>query len=246
MKGLLPFFCYYGGKWRAAKRYPEPNRKQIVEPFAGAAGYSLRYPHLDVSLYEVDDAVFGVWHYLINVSPAEIMQLPDNVDNVDEINATPEAKWLIAFWLNKGSATPKRTASSWSKSGDTLTWGAVVKQRIAAQVPLIRHWKIFIRSYQDAPNIEATWFIDPPYSGACGRHYRCKIESYESLSQWCRERLGQVIVCERHGANWLPFKTFTTFQAVYKQGRLASSIEVMWQNEPSSSNVTDDTSHAAS
>ena len=40
---LRPFFCYYGGKWRAAPKYPPPEHDTIVEPFAGAAGYATRY-----------------------------------------------------------------------------------------------------------------------------------------------------------------------------------------------------------
>jgi len=44
MSGLRPFWRYYGGKWRAAPSYPSPRCETIIEPFAGAAGYSLRYP----------------------------------------------------------------------------------------------------------------------------------------------------------------------------------------------------------
>jgi len=41
---LRPFWRYYGGKWRAAPRYPAPRHDLIIEPFAGAAGYAMRYP----------------------------------------------------------------------------------------------------------------------------------------------------------------------------------------------------------
>jgi hypothetical protein len=34
---LRPFWRYYGGKWRAAPRYPRPTHDTIIEPFAGAA-----------------------------------------------------------------------------------------------------------------------------------------------------------------------------------------------------------------
>jgi len=47
---LRPFWRYYGGKFRAAPRYPTPTHKTIVEPFAGAAGYSLRVDDLRVHL----------------------------------------------------------------------------------------------------------------------------------------------------------------------------------------------------
>lgn len=40
---LKPFFTFYGGKWRAAPHYAPPEFATIVEPFAGAAGYSVRH-----------------------------------------------------------------------------------------------------------------------------------------------------------------------------------------------------------
>ena len=49
---LRPFIRYYGGKWRAAPLYPAPMHSTIIEPFAGAAGYSMRYPDRDVILVE--------------------------------------------------------------------------------------------------------------------------------------------------------------------------------------------------
>ena len=52
---LRPFFGYYGGKWRdALKHYPEPDHETIVEPFAGSAGFSLRYAHRKIILCEID------------------------------------------------------------------------------------------------------------------------------------------------------------------------------------------------
>ena len=36
-----PLFCYFGSKYRAAPHYPKPLYPHIIEPFAGAAGYSL-------------------------------------------------------------------------------------------------------------------------------------------------------------------------------------------------------------
>lgn len=54
---LRPFFRYYGAKWRAvhAGLYPEPQHRFICEPFAGAAGYALHYPHLAVELIDRKD-----------------------------------------------------------------------------------------------------------------------------------------------------------------------------------------------
>ncbi len=59
---LRPFFGYYGGKWRdAIKHYPEPQHDTIVEPFAGSAGYSLRYANRKVILCEIDPVLASVW-----------------------------------------------------------------------------------------------------------------------------------------------------------------------------------------
>ncbi len=80
--------------------------------------------------------------------------------------------------------------------------------------------------YTMAPDVDATWFIDPPYDNAAGENYRHhKLDRY-ALAQWCRGRRGQVIVCENEGASWLPFAPLRTF----KRGLRAAggSREVVW------------------
>lgn len=229
---LKPFFCYFGGKWRAAPHYPTPTYPMIVEPFAGAAGYATRHHHLQVKLYDVDPVIYGIWSYLIAVKPSEILALPASVENVDSISVPQEAKWLIAFWLNKGNTTPKKSASTWAKSGlrPNSFWGPVVRQRLADQVDHIRHWEIFQKSYQEAPDFEATWFIDPPYFGECGKLYKHKLEDYTELGIWCQKRRGQVMVCEREGAVWLPFEPFKTIKATPGSKGKGHSSEVIWKN----------------
>mgnify|MGYP000892399390 CR=1 FL=1 len=56
---LKPFFTYFGGKFRAASRYPKPEGDLVVEPFTGAAGYSVRNfsPSLKVVLNDLDEKV---------------------------------------------------------------------------------------------------------------------------------------------------------------------------------------------
>lgn len=95
---LKPFFTYYGGKYRAAPYYPKPRYRRIVEPFAGSAGFSLRYPSYDVCLYDLSEQVCGVWSYLLRVSAEEISKLPLNFDSVDNLQICQEAKWLLGFW----------------------------------------------------------------------------------------------------------------------------------------------------
>lgn len=227
---LYPFFCYYGGKWRAAKRYPKPKHAHIIEPFAGAAGYSLRYPYLNVTLYDTDPAVYGVWSYLLKASKQDILALPLNVQHVDDLSVCQEAKWLIGFWLNKGSTAPSLTPSSWMRSGmrPNSQWGKVIRERIAHQIGSIKHWKVLNKSYEEANNTEATWFIDPPYQGACGKLYRCRFSEYDNLSRWCRSRKGQVIVCENVEATWLPFQPFSTIKTTPGSRGKSRSEEAIW------------------
>lgn len=74
---LHPFFSFFGSKWRLAPSYPRPEASTIIEPFAGSAGYSLRYPAHRVKLFDIDPVVVGVWKYLIAVSERELLRLPD-------------------------------------------------------------------------------------------------------------------------------------------------------------------------
>ncbi len=204
------FFTYYGGKFRIAKRYPKPEHDSIIEPFAGSAGYSIRYPHLKIKLLDKNPRIIGTWNYLIKVKESEILALPEIFDDVRETNVCQEAKWLMGLWCNKGSSEPHNKPSTWMKSGvrPNSQWGLAIKNRIAVQLENIRHWKAALGSFADIDNEQATWFIDPPYSAAAGRLYTYNEINYPELSQWCRERMGQKIVCEMEGADWLPFKPF--------------------------------------
>lgn len=232
---LLPFFTFYGGKWRSAPHYPPPVFNTIVEPFAGSAGFSVRYPQCGVTLVDADAAIVETWRYLIRVSPAEILRLPDvfNGQTVDDLSVAPEARLLIGWWLNKGASTPCKTPSAWMRLGTHATsyWGESIRNRIASQVEQIRHWKVVQGTYADAPPSRATWFIDPPYEKA-GRHYRCGSNAidYGALGEWCRSRDGQVIVCENEGAAWLPFSTFRGTKASPAKHGGKVSHEVVWLN----------------
>lgn len=231
---MKTFFNFYGGKYRIAPRYPTPEKKTIIEPFAGAAGYSLRYPDRNIILVDADEKIVGVWEYLIHVSAAEIMKLPHKINHINEVKSCQESRWLIGFWLNPGSQMPKNVPSAWARNplpGRLNTyWGKGVRERIASQVDKIRHWKIIHGDYTESPNISATWFIDPPYNNDKGRAYIKQVGDYEKLGTWCKTRKGQVLVCENKGANWLPFKFLMTAKASVGYGRRAYSEEVLWTN----------------
>jgi hypothetical protein len=91
---MRPFFGYYGGKWRdTIKHYPSPEHKIIVEPFAGSAGFSIRYADHKVIQCELDPVIAAVWQYLIRVKPREILSIPDVFpgESIDDLNICQEA-----------------------------------------------------------------------------------------------------------------------------------------------------------
>lgn len=227
---LKPFFTYYGGKYRIAPKYPRPKYARLVEPFAGSAGYSLRYPEKKVWLYDLNEHVIGVWDYLICASEREILRLPDQITDVRDLKIVQEAKWLIGFWCNKGSTEPRNKPSTWMKSGirPNSQWGPAIKTRIASQLCYIRHWKCRIQSYQNITNIQATWFVDPPYSGSAGRLYTYNQIDYNELARFCEQRKGQVLVCEQQGATWLPFKPFCRAKSLEGPKGKSSLVEAIW------------------
>lgn len=233
MKGLRPFFSFYGGKWRAAKYYPEPKYPDIVEPFAGSAGYSLRYPDRNVTLVDVDPKIAGVWRYLIQATPEQILDLPDVTTTTDDLDVPKEAKWLIGFWLNKGSSTPAKSPSAWMRAGnhDTSFWGQAIRERIASQVDSIKHWTIIEGDYEQSPNLNATWFIDPPYETPAGRHYKANEIHYGMLARWVLTRKGQIIVAEQEGSDWLPFEPFREVKSNESKYGGKVSKEVIWTND---------------
>jgi len=107
-------------------------------------------------------------------------------------------------------------------------------RQIAEVLPHVKGRVEIIRGdYTQAPDIEATWFIDPPYhvdgrpqSRGMGYAEGCNSHAldYEALAVWCRGRRGQKIVCEQQGATWLPFEHLR--HARNSIGNMAA--EVVW------------------
>lgn len=245
---LTRFLPVYGGKRSLATRYSPPKHPLIIEPFAGGAGYSLE--HYDghmVHLYDLDERVCEVWKFLIEATADEILGIPTDIENVEELSEFGQGvKWLVGWWFapaNSGGPRPKRY--DWGKNRNDATedyannvWSKACRDRIAQQVHQIDHWTIKHLSYVDiVENPEATWFVDPPYQVMKGRHYRKgsqKID-YKHLGQWCHERSGQVIVCENQDANWLNFQLLNNKPArtVYNDAgtgrRVIPKREVVWE-----------------
>ncbi len=225
-----PMFPYYGSKFRLARHYPLPRHDEVVEAFAGGAGYATFHDVKRAHLIDADPIIAGLWKYLIAVTPGEILalpELPEAGDTVDNYDLPQEAKWLIGFWLNRGSATPKKTRTAYSTRTDRgqLNWGPRAKDRVARQLENIRGWTVREGSYADEPNRDATWFVDPPY-GDKGKYYRVGFQNFGHLGPWCRERQGQVIACEGPDADWLPFRSLGSFKST--KGR---ADETVWLSD---------------
>lgn len=204
-------WSYYGTKKKIAKYYPEPKYDRIIEPFCGAAQYSLHGDNWnrDVQLFDKYPVIVAIWEYLINeATPAEILDLPElnQGQSVDDFSLSQVQKFLIGFCINSGSAQPKKTVAkynSWNKT----------KQFIANNLYKIKHWEVKLADYLSIPNSDATWFIDPPYQYG-GEWYHSSVSNkkldYNQLANFCKTRIGQAIVCENTKATWLPFHPLVT------------------------------------
>jgi site-specific DNA-adenine methylase len=208
---VKPMFSYFGSKYKLAKLYGAPRHDTVIEPFAGSAAYSLFWEPKRVILLDKNPVIASVWQYLIGASESEILALPDDFERIQDLDISAGAKALMGFWVGKGKASPGLTRSKWAReyrdSPDCKVWGAAVRKRISSQLEKIRHWEVICGDYTQAPDLEAHWFIDPPYIAA-GRRYPVKDVNYDALGEWSRQRKGFVQVCENDGAMWLPFQPF--------------------------------------
>lgn len=230
-----PLFSFFGAKWRAAPHYPKP-RDVIIEPFAGSACYSCRYPDRRVILVERDPLIAALWRWLIRVSPDEVRALPDVTADTctDDYEACDEARWLLGFTMNGGVGSPRKRFSARHRNPPfprlgASRWWARQREATAQGVAEIKHWTIVESDYLHAPLIEgATYFVDPPYEQA-GSAYRYHDLRYDIVAEACRiwATLGPVIACEALGASWLPFVPFRDVKASSRGGARVSR-EVVW------------------
>ena len=219
-------FSYYGSKGKVIDYYPPPKHNKIIEPFAGSARYSLKYFENDIELIELYPVIAGIWKYLQNCSEKDILKLPilkkGDLINRDDFDCIEQAN-LMGFIISVATRNPKLTVSPFAESKIE----SEIK-KIASNLYKIKHWKITECSYNEIDNVEATWFIDPPYQFG-GEHYvkNNKNIDFNYLANWCKNRKGQVIVCENTKADWLDFKPM-----VNMQGAVHKTVEAIWSNLP--------------
>lgn len=207
--------------------------------------------------YDSDEELISVWRWIRNASPEELLKTPQpsiEGEDIRELCSAAGYPHAAAVWIRMNQRVGRNTnwgASIWGspvlryedflKKGieqervigwlNNGMWGEQFKIRTLAHRFKWETWKFFARDYRDIPNIEATWFIDPPYQHQ-GKIYQggsSEDIDYQELADWCKSRKGQVIVCEDSQADWLPFEDFgrnTTRTQAKKPG--ARHREVIW------------------
>jgi site-specific DNA-adenine methylase len=203
-------FYYYGRKKQIAKYYPSPNFEAIVEPFAGSAAYSLHGNHWkkNIFLVEKDERVFEIWKWLIEeATPLKIKNLPDLDigEKSSEFLHIIHAATKMAFHYKTIKVTPV-LARNWEIS----------KRYMSENLFKIKHWSILNGDYTLAPDLEATWFIDPPYKEDAGKGYRygSQLIDYKKLAAWSQKRKGEIIFCEGNCGDYLPFKPLLDLKGI--------------------------------
>jgi len=223
-------WSYYGSKTNIAHQYPKPQFNTIIEPFAGAAKYSLEHFENDVTLVDKDETVIKLWQWLQRCSVKDITSLPRMKTGEltsDYCFDCEEQKILMGFLIGYGLTYPANKASpSLSERPGRLEHSIKI---ISQQLHKIRHWNIYAGSYDQIDNKRATWFVDPPYQVG-GHSYRESNRNidFKHLADWCTSREGQAIVCENNRADWLPF--IPMVQAHGAKGR--KQFECIWSNVP--------------
>lgn len=223
-------WSYYGAKTNLVDLYPKPKHGLIIEPFAGSARYALKYFDRDVLLIDKYPVLVRIWKWLQSCSPNDILKLPrfkpgQTVN--DFIFDCDEAKWFMGFIIGCGAERPriKATDRKTIARPNHINYNL---NRVAGELFKIKHWQIIEGDYLAAPNVSATWFIDPPYEfGGQAYVMSSKKIDFNSLAEWCRSRTGQVIVCENTKATWMDFKPMKK-----QRGSLHTTTEAIWSNEP--------------
>ena len=226
-------FAYYGAKHALARRYPEPVGTVVVEPFAGSAAYSMY--HIErlsrVLLFDADPALCAVWDRLKGMTHADIDRLSDELkqERTTEflIMTSAGGTAVRAGLAGESRAVTPRMVKDWPN----------LARRIKRKLPHLHTVEIRCGQYTEAPDINATWFIDPPYQtllgynsadGAGGGYrYSDAAINFDALGEWCQTRQGLTIVCEQQPAAWLPFRPLTE----HKGSTNAVRTEVVWLSD---------------
>lgn len=224
-------FSYFGSKSKLLDLYPPPVYGKVHERFAGSARYACKYHDRDVWINDPYPVIYEIWLYIQQATAKDIRSLPmlrkgESIQDCKQL--CREEKLLLGFAGAIGLAKPAKKIHGRSAQCDRL---GLMKRNLLGIVGKIGHWKITCDSYdENCPNVPACWFLDPPYQ-TMGHHYAhgSKGIDYDALGKWCRERKGQVIVCEGRDADWLPFQVLKTFDnQLHNSKRDTIYQELIW------------------
>ena len=216
-------FSYYGSKSKIVGLYPPPKYGKIIEPFAGSARYSLKYFDRDILLIEKYEPLVKIWKWLQIATEKDLDNLPilKRGQKISDFNLSENEKLFLSFCVSEGTTTGRNSVTE--RASSKIEYKIKTTKEI---LPKIKHWNIKLGCYSELENELATWFIDAPYQRG-GEHYKHNTKNldFDSLSNWAKNRLGQIIVCENDGANWLPFIPLKDYW-----GGIKRSTEVIYTN----------------
>ena len=209
-------FYYFGRKSRLAPKYPKPLFETVVEPFAGSAAYTLHWQPSKALLIDKDERVVDLWHRLVELGEEGLKKAePPEVGSV-----TTDFWHFVAIASKTSSTVTKMTVSDYSNRCWEFCRNVALKN-----LEVAKRYDYIHGDYTDAPDIEATWFIDPPYQyPKQGYKYGRLQMDFDKLRDWVMTRRGQVIVCEQEGADWLPFEPFSRHMTT----KSTITQEVIW------------------
>jgi len=201
-----------------------------VEPFAGAAAYSVYWlkqrRDTETILYDIDPMVVELWERILAMSPDELWAYPN-----------PKAGEMSSdmLWGSCASATSSWRSVASGGQFQVTGWMArdfpFIKRRMAADLAEIGggRVKVFEGGYESSLVCDATWFVDPPYQHQGHRYTEGSAGlDYEHLGAWCRNLRGQTIVTEAKPADWLPFRPHKTHYDQTNQAR----VDLIWESDP--------------
>ena len=213
-----PLFKWFGSKWLSARTLPPPLHDQIIEPFAGSAGYALRHARRQVLVCETDPHIKSLWSWLVGEATEDAIRaipvgVPEGAD-IRTLGLSAGQALLLKTWQRTNNVGDCWTISPWgNKPGQ---WTANTRARVASEFGEIAHWRVGRGDGRDelaaAHTAETTWFVDPPYQH--NYSYRQAPLDYARLAALVLTQSGQRIACEaicpKTGTrpDWLPFADF--------------------------------------
>jgi hypothetical protein len=217
-------WSYYGSKNRISHVYPTPTYPRIRETCAGAGNFSLRHFEKECILYDKSPMVITIWKHLQACSFQDIMKLPNLPKGtvIDRSMFDCDGEYfLMKFMIVQAAYGGNNVVSKWGAMRFESN-----RRRVANNLFKIKHWQFYCDSYENIPNDECTWFIDPPYQfGGHKYPFSNRAIDFKHLGDWCKERMGQVIVCENTKADWLPFVPVCEMNGVQHK-----TTEAIWTN----------------